>query len=95
MNCKITKFSWAEATSNTKTGKTSGSGTAGLIVIGIGCLGFLGGVALYFFGKDGGDNVILHSLGMITVGSTLLGVRKHKDGIEKPNSEEKVQKLHS
>jgi len=98
MNCKITKFSWTEATSNTKTGKTSGSGTAGLIVIGVGCLAFLGGVTLYFLEKEGGDNIILHSLGLITVGSGLLGVRKHKDGIEKSNTEENkenIQKLHS
>lgn len=68
------KFSFAEMTSNTN-GKTSGSGTAGLLIILIGALSFITGVILIVAGKDDHD-VLIQSIAIIYAGAALLGVRK-------------------
>lgn len=71
---QLGKFSLAEACSNSD-GKTSGSGTAGLYVVFIGGIGFLSGIADRVWGTKSND-VMMYSSGLITIGATLLGVRK-------------------
>jgi hypothetical protein len=73
----ISKFSWPEMFSNNN-GKTSGSGVAGFVTVMVGLLGFLAGIVLsYIAGKTGmGYDIILQSLGVVTLGSSLLGIRR-------------------
>lgn len=68
------KFSFAEMTSNSN-GKTSGSGTAGLLIILIGALSFITGTILIVLGKDQ-QELLIQSIAIIYAGATLLGVRK-------------------
>ncbi|MCK9574600.1 MAG: hypothetical protein WC979_01705 [Candidatus Pacearchaeota archaeon] len=78
----ITKFNWREIFSNNN-GKTSGSGFAGVLSVMTGLIGFVSGLAMYWFlgVSSGADNVLLQSLGMVTLGTVLLGARKlSKDG---------------
>ena len=82
----IKKFSFAEMTSNSS-GKTSGSGTAGLYIVFIGGLTFLMGcVDKMFLNKD--IDVITQSIVLVGIGATLLGYRKSKDKTEEPAVEE-------
>lgn len=73
----INKFSWAQMTSNTG-GKTSASGTSGVLCVGVGLLGFLAGVVDHFAFKN--DDIMTQSILLITLGAGLLGYRKSKDG---------------
>lgn len=73
----IDKFSWAQLTSNTG-GKTSASGTAGILCVGVGLLGFLAGVVDHFAFKN--DDIMTQAILLITLGAGLLGYRKSKDG---------------
>jgi hypothetical protein len=76
----IQKFSFAEMTSNSS-GKTSGSGTAGLYIVFLGGLCFvLGCVDKVFIGKD--IDVVTQSIIFTGIGATLLGYRKSKDNTE-------------
>jgi hypothetical protein len=76
----IQKFSFAEMTSNSS-GKTSGSGTAGLYIVFLGGLCFvLGCVDKVFIGKD--IDVITQAIIYTGIGATLLGYRKSKDNSE-------------
>jgi hypothetical protein len=79
------KFSWPEVFSNTKSGKTSASAVSGVITIFVGLLCFIAGVVNYYvYGTDGGAyDIILQSLGLVVMGSSLLGVRKFKDSTPK------------
>ena len=82
----IKKFSFAEMTSNSS-GKTSGSGTAGLYIVFIGGLTFfMGCVDKMFLNKD--IDVITQSVVLVGIGATLLGYRKSKDKTEEPTVEE-------
>jgi hypothetical protein len=82
----IQKFSFAEMTSNSS-GKTSGSGTAGLYIVFIGGLTFLMGcIDKMFLNKD--IDVITQSIILVGIGATLLGYRKSKDNSEEPKVEE-------
>ena len=82
----IKQFSFAEMTSNSS-GKTSGSGTAGLYIVFIGGLTFLMGcVDKMFLNKD--IDVITQSIVLVGIGATLLGYRKSKDKTEEPTVEE-------
>lgn len=82
----IQKFSFAEMTSNSS-GKTSGSGTAGLYIVFIGGITFLMGcVDKMFLNKD--IDVITQSIVFVGIGATLLGYRKSKDQTEEIKVEE-------
>lgn len=79
------EFSFAEATSN-QDGKTSGTGTLGLIGGLVGLLCFLIG-AIYFLAK--GEIMLCTVSGaLFTTSATLLGWRKHQEGKKEPNQEE-------
>jgi hypothetical protein len=73
----ISKFSWAEMTSN-ETGKTSASGTIGVIISLVGALGFLFGIIDKMF-IDKSFEILNQSIIVIGIGVGLLGFRKGKD----------------
>jgi hypothetical protein len=73
----ISKFSWAEMTSN-ESGKTSASGTIGVIISLVGALGFLLGVADKMF-LNKSIEILDQSIFVIGIGVGLLGYRKGKD----------------
>lgn len=85
----ISKFSLAEASSN-NSGKTSGSGTAGLYLVFIG--GVVGLIATIgsIVGMGEVPTILLFATGTITTGATLLGYRKsvEKTAIENGGLEE-------
>jgi hypothetical protein len=83
----IRKFSWTEMTSN-ETGKTSASGTIGVIISLVGALGFLFGIADKMF-LNKSVEILDQSIFVIGIGVGLLGYRKGKDlnGPEKPKEE--------
>ena len=71
------EFSFAEMTSNSS-GKTSASGTMGILVCAVGCFTFiLGSVTTVFFSGDG--ELLTQSTLLIYAGAALLGYRKSKD----------------
>jgi hypothetical protein len=70
----INKFSFAQLCSNSD-GKTSGSGTVGILICTIGCLTFLiGCVDKIFFSKD--VDILVQTIIFTGIGAALLGVRK-------------------
>ena len=74
----LDRFSFAQMTSNSD-GKTSGSGTMGVLTIAVGLLTFLmGAVKVLAFAGTG--QIMTQSIVIITIGSGLLGYRKSKDG---------------
>lgn len=86
----ISKFSIAEMTSN-ESGKTSGSGTVGIIVSLVGSLTFLLGAIDKMF-LSGTVDILSQSIIVITIGVGLLGYRKsvkEKPGDTKPEDEQK------
>ena len=74
----LNKFSWPQLVSNND-GKTSATGFCGVITILTGVLCFIAGVVDKMYLTHTTD-VMLYSSGLITLGSTLLGVRKMKQG---------------
>lgn len=81
----LEKFSFAQMTSN-EDGKTSGSGTMGVMICTIGTLCFLiGCVDKVFINKD--VDVITQSIVFVTIGASLLGLRKFKASNEKTSFE--------
>ena len=72
----ITKFSIAEMTSNDD-GKTSGSGTVGIVISFIGGLCFLLGAVDKMF-LSGTVDILTQSIVVIGIGVGLLGYRKGK-----------------
>lgn len=82
----INKFSFAQLTSNSD-GKTSGSGTMGVLICTIGCLTFLAGcVDKIFFSKD--VDILVQTIIFTGIGATLLGVRK---SISSTNMKEEIE----
>lgn len=80
-----TKFSFGQLTSN-KDGKTSGSGTMGILICTVGALSFFLGAIFKL------EYTLVHSIVMTTIGATLLGYRKSKAGgsIEKKEIEKEI-----
>lgn len=73
----IKKFSFGEMTSNSD-GKTSSSGTMGVLIISVGTLCFLlGSIDKIFINKD--VDIITQSIIFVGMGVALLGYRKSKD----------------
>lgn len=73
----IKKFSFGEMTSNSD-GKTSSSGTMGVLIISVGTLCFLlGSIDKVFINKD--VDIITQSIIFVGMGVALLGYRKSKD----------------
>jgi hypothetical protein len=80
MNLDHSKFSIAQMTSNSN-GKTSGSGTMGVLMCTVGTLCFLiGCIDKVFISKD--VDVITQSIVFVGIGTALLGYRKSKDNTE-------------
>ena len=73
---EISKFSFAEMTSNDD-GKTSGSGTVGIIISFVGGLCFLLGAVDKMF-LSGTVDILTQSIVVIGIGVGLLGYRKGK-----------------
>lgn len=72
----IEKFSFAQMTSNSVDGKTSGSGTMGVLTIGVGLLTFIAGTVHFMVSND--STIMLQSTALISIGTALLGYRKSK-----------------
>lgn len=73
---KIEYFSFAQMTSNSKDGKTSASGTMGILICTIGTLCFLiGCIDKVFINKD--IDIISQSIIFVGIGASLLGLRKY------------------
>lgn len=74
-------FSFAQMTSNGD-GKTSGSGTMGILICVVGTICFLlGCVDKVFINKD--VDIITQSIIFVSIGAGLLGLRKFKASSEK------------
>lgn len=72
----INKFSFSQMTSNTS-GKTSGSGTMGVLICVVGSLCFLlGCIDKLFINKDA--DIVMQSIVFVGIGAALLGYRKSK-----------------
>lgn len=82
----IDKFSFGQLTSNND-GKTSGSGTMGVLICTVGAIGFLAGLADKFI--NGSFEILNISITYTLVGASLLGVRKFfaKKDLETPTEE--------
>ena len=85
---QIERFSFAQMTSNSKDGKTSASGTMGVLICTTGTLCFLiGCLDKVFINKD--IDIITQSIIFVGIGASLLGVRKitadNNKKIETPN----------
>ena len=82
------KFSFAQMTSNSN-GKTSGSGTMGVLICTVGSLCFLiGSVDMMFFSKS--TDILVQSIIFTGIGAGLLGYRKSQEKllIEEPEVHE-------
>lgn len=81
----IDKFSFAQMTSNSN-GKTSGSGTMGILICTVGTLCFLiGAIDTTFISKT--TDVMMQSIIFVGIGTALLGYRKSKSS----NTVEEIQ----
>ena len=77
MIASIEKFSFAQMTSNSN-GKTSGSGTMGVLICTVGTFSFLLGCVDKMFIHNDAD-IITQSIIFVGIGAALLGYRKSKD----------------
>jgi hypothetical protein len=77
MKADINTFSFAQMTSNSD-GKTSGTGTMGILICTVGSFSFLlGCVDKLFINND--INIITQSIIFVGIGATLLGYRKSQE----------------
>lgn len=76
----IDKFSIAQMTSNDN-GKTSSSGSMGVLAVTVGLCCFVAGVVYYFRRPDA--TIIVNSLILIGTGKALLWYRKSKEDVVK------------
>jgi len=83
MKLDINRFSFSQMTSN-DSGKTSGSGTAGVFITATGLLGFLIGAVDYFMHAK--SDIMTQSIIVITIGASLLGYRKGVNTKKQPPS---------
>lgn len=91
---EMNKFSFGQMTSNSD-GKTSGSGTMGILICTVGSLCFLLGAIDKLF-ITGNIDVITQSIIFVGIGATLLGYRKSKDsGVKAVEEETPEQPLNS
>ena len=92
LKSSIDRFSFAQMTSNSD-GKTSGSGTMGVLVCTVGSLVFLlGAIDKMFLSKD--IDILNQAIVFTLIGAGLLGYRKSvkTDSIDIGNSEEPATK---
>lgn len=99
LRARIEKFSFAQLTSNSD-GKTSGSGTMGVLICTVGSLCFfLGCLDKMFFSST--SDILVQSIVFVGIGATLLGYRKSKDSTivlpetKEDSSEEDYEMLNS
>ena len=85
----IGKFSFGEMTSNSS-GKTSGSGAAGVYIVGISVLTFVYGC--FEFHYSGKADIMMYASANIVVGSSLLGYRKSVDKTSIENAPKETPK---
>jgi hypothetical protein len=91
---EMNKFSFGQMTSNSD-GKTSGSGTMGILICTVGSLCFLLGAIDKLF-ITGNIDVITQSIIFVGIGATLLGYRKSKDaGVKSIEEDTPEQPLNS
>ena len=91
---EMNKFSFGQMTSNSD-GKTSGSGTMGILICTVGSLCFLLGAIDKLF-VSGNIDVITQSIIFVGIGATLLGYRKSKDsGAATQDAKQDDQQLNS
>lgn len=88
----INKFSFSQMTSNSD-GKTSGSGTMGILICTIGTLCFLlGAIDKMFITKT--TDIMIQSIIFVGIGAALLGYRKSKSHVITEETEDvKDEKL--
>lgn len=84
MKIDINKFSFAQMTSN-ESGKTSSSGTMGVLICTVGSLSFLLGVMDKIFFTHNID-IMTQTIVFTGIGASLLAVRKAK-AVNKPDQE--------
>ena len=86
LKAAIDRFSFAQMTSNSD-GKTSGSGTMGVLICTIGCITFfLGCIDKMFINKD--VDILTQTIIFTGIGAALLGYRKSMNqSIDSDNKE--------
>lgn len=77
LRAALEKFSFAQLTSNSD-GKTSGSGTMGVLICTVGSLCFLLGCLDKMFFSKAAD-ILVQSIVFVSIGAALLGYRKSRD----------------
>lgn len=77
---RLQTFSFAEMVSNGN-GKTSGSGSMGVLIIIVGCFCFVVGSVYFALVKEASADIMIYSASIITIGAGLLGYRKSKDKV--------------
>ena len=77
----VSEFSFTEMVSN-NTGKTSASGTMGVLICTIGAICFLVGSIALISKKTDSTDILIQSIGMVYAGALLLGYRKSTDKAE-------------
>jgi hypothetical protein len=77
LRASLEKFSFSQLTSNSD-GKTSGSGTMGVLICTVGAFCFLLGCLDKMFFSKAAD-ILVQSIVFVSIGAALLGYRKSRD----------------